>query len=253
MFPITNLHKKSKRFVIIFSHSINFVNNKAYMKSILNYSSLSKKYVMAVAGIFLMTFLVIHLAINLCLLRDDGGEWFNAAAHFMGTNYIIKFFEIFLFLGILIHALLGVVLQIQNWRARPVAYKSSAKSTTSFFSKYMIYTGIVVFVFLIIHFMNFYFIKVGLVESPVALIEGEPDFYSISQLLFANTAYSVLYIILITVLGFHLNHAFQAAFQSLGLNHPVYTPLIKKFATVYSIVIVIGFNIIPFYFLFCNA
>ncbi len=223
------------------------------MKSILNYSSLSKKYVMAVAGIFLMTFLVVHLAINLCLLRNDDGEWFNAAAHFMGTNYIVKFFEIFLFLGILIHVLLGVILQIQNWMARPVAYKSASKSTTSFLSKYMIYTGFVVFVFLIIHFMNFYFMKMGWVEPTFTLNGEEPDFYLVAKALFANNLYSIIYIVLITVLGFHLNHAFQAAFQSLGLNHPVYTPIIKKFATIYSILIVVGFNIIPVYFLFCNA
>jgi succinate dehydrogenase / fumarate reductase cytochrome b subunit len=223
------------------------------MKSILNYSSLSKKYIMAIAGIFLMSFLVIHLAINLCLLRDDGGEWFNAAAHFMGTNYIVKFFEIFLFAGIIIHILLGVILQIKNWMSRPIGYKSGNKSTTSFLSKYMIYTGAVVLIFLIIHFMNFYFIKLGWVESPVPMIDEEPNFYAIAQLLFANTTYSILYIVLITILGFHLNHAFQSAFQSLGINHPVYTPFIKSFATFYSILIVVGFNIIPLFFLFFKA
>jgi succinate dehydrogenase / fumarate reductase cytochrome b subunit len=223
------------------------------MKSILNYSSLSKKYIMAIAGIFLMSFLVIHLAINLCLLRDDGGEWFNAAAHFMGTNYIVKFFEIFLFAGIIIHILLGVILQIKNWMSRPIGYKSGNKSTTSFLSKYMIYTGAVVLIFFIIHFMNFYFIKVGWVESPVPMIDEEPNFYAIAQLLFANKAYSVLYIVLITILGFHLNHAFQSAFQTLGINHPVYTPFIKSFATFYSILIVVGFNIIPLFFLFFKA
>jgi len=220
------------------------------MKSFLNYSSLSKKYIMAIAGFFLMSFLVIHLAINLCLLRDDGGEWFNAAAHFMGTNYIIKFFEIFLFAGILIHILFGVILQIKNWMSRPQAYKSSNKSTTSFFSKYMIYTGLVVFIFLIIHFTNFYFMKMGWVEKPFTLNGDEPDFYKVANALFASNYYSILYIVLITILGFHLNHAFQAAFQTLGINHPVYTPFIKKFGTIYSILIVIGFNIIPIYFLF---
>lgn len=205
---------------------------------------------MALAGIFLMSFLVIHLAINLCLLRDDGGEWFNAAAHFMGTNYIIKFFEIFLFAGILIHILMGIILQIQNWMSRPVGYKKCNKSTTSFFSKYMIYTGAVVLVFFIIHFINFYFMKMGWVEKTFTLNGDEPDFYKVALALFANSTYSILYIVLICILGFHLNHAFQAAFQTLGLNHPVYTPFIKKFGTVYSILIVIGFNIIPVYFLF---
>ena len=223
------------------------------MNAILNYSSLTKKYIMALAGLFLMTFLVIHLAINLCLLRDDGGEWFNAAAHFMGTNYIIKFFEIFLFAGILIHILMGIILQIKNWMSRPVGYKSGNKSTTSFFSKYMIYTGAVVFVFLFIHFINFYFMKMGWVEKTFTMNGDEPDFYLVAKALFANSTYSVLYIVLICVLGFHLNHAFQAAFQTLGINHPVYTKCIKGFGTFYSILIVVGFNIIPVYFLFFNA
>ncbi len=208
---------------------------------------------MAIAGIFLMTFLVVHLAINLCLLRSDDGEWFNAAAHFMGTNYVVKFFEVFLFAGIFIHIVMGVILQIKNWMSRPVAYKSGHQSTTSFLSKYMIYTGAVVLIFFIIHFMNFYFIKMGWVESPVPLVDNEPDFYQIAQLLFANTAYSIMYIVLICILGLHLNHAFQSAFQSLGINHPVYTPWIKSFATVYTFVIVIGFNIIPLFFLFFKA
>lgn len=223
------------------------------MKSILNYSSLSKKYIMALAGIFLMIFLVVHLAINLCLLRSDGGEWFNAAAHFMGTNYIVKVFEVFLFGGIIIHILFGIILWIKNLISRPVAYKSANKSETSFLSKYMIYTGAMILTFMIIHFMNFYFIKLGWVESPIPMINDEPDFYQIAQLLFASKAYSVLYIVLISILGFHLNHAFQSAFQSLGINHPVYTPFIKTFATVYSIVIVVGFNIIPLFFLFIKA
>lgn len=208
---------------------------------------------MALAGVFLMSFLVIHLAINLCLLRDDGGEWFNAAAHFMGTNYIIKFFEIFLFAGIIIHVLIGVVLQVKNWMSRPVAYKSGNKSTTSFFSKYMIYTGAVVFIFFIIHFMNFYFMKMGWVETTFKIRGEEPNFYLVAQALFSNTNYSILYIVLITILGFHLNHAFQSAFQSLGINHPTYTPFIKTFATFYSILIVVGFNIIPLFFLFFKA
>ncbi len=81
------------------------------------------------------------------------------------------------------------------------------------------------------------------------LANGEPDFYNIARQLFSSPVYSVLYIVLISVLGFHLNHAFQAGFQSLGVNHPIYTPLIKKISTIYTFIIVIGFNIIPLYFL----
>ncbi len=219
------------------------------MSSILKISSLSKKYLMAVAGLFLIIFLLVHLSINLCLLRNDNGEWFNAAAHFMGTNYIVKIFEVVLLSTFIIHMVLGVILQLENWMARPQRYSVANKTQTSFFSKYMIYTGIIVGIFLGIHFMNFYFIKLGFVESDMMLPGGEPDFYNIARQLFANPVYSVLYIVLIIVLGFHLNHAFQAGFQSLGINHPVYTPIIKKVSTIYSVIIVIGFCIIPLYFL----
>jgi len=219
------------------------------MSSILKLSSLTKKYLMALAGLFLIIFLLVHLSINLCLLRNDNGEWFNAAAHFMGTNYVVKVFEVVLISTFVLHILLGVILQLENWMSRPQRYYSANKSQTSFFSKYMIYTGIIVGVFLWIHFMNFYFVKLGFVQSNLILPNGEPDFYNIARQLFANPFYSILYIVLITILGFHLNHAFQAGFQTLGINHPVYTPFIKIFSTVYSIVIVFGFNIIPLYFL----
>jgi len=215
---------------------------------LLKLASVTQKIIMAVAGLFLLTFLLVHLVINLCLLRSDGGEWFNAAAHFMGTNYIVKIFEVVLMLGFLIHILMGVFLQIQNWMARPIRYQVQNKSNTSFFSKYMIYTGIIIGVFLAIHFMNFYFIKLGLVSSP-HMENGEPNFYVIAQELFTQPVYSIVYVVLITLLGFHLHHAFQSAFQTLGANHSKYTPAIKIAGTIYTFIIVIGFDIIPIYFL----
>jgi succinate dehydrogenase / fumarate reductase cytochrome b subunit len=219
--------------------------------SFLNFSSITQKIWMALLGGFLMIFLLVHLGINLCLLRDDGGTWFTAAAHFMGTNYVVKVFEIVLFAGFIFHILLGIILQVRNWMSRPVRYKVNNRSTTPFLSKYMIYTGGVVLLFLIIHMMNFYFIKLGWVTTDVPPIEGnEPDFYVIAQNLFAVPAYSILYIVLFMVLGFHLNHAFQAAFQTLGLNQKKYTPAIETAGKIYSIIVPLGFIIIPFYFLF---
>jgi succinate dehydrogenase / fumarate reductase cytochrome b subunit len=204
---------------------------------------------MAFLGLFLMSFLVVHLGINLCLLRDDGGAWFTAAAHFMGTNYIVKVFEIGLFAGFILHILLGIILQVQNWMARPVRYMVSNKTETPFLSKYMIYTGGIVLVFLIIHFINFYFIKLGWVSNPNMSPDGEPDFYTITQQLFTNPVYSILYIFLFIVLGFHLNQAFQAAWQTLGINHPQYTTCLQRFGTFYAIVVPLGFIIIPLYYL----
>jgi len=200
-------------------------------------------------GIFLMVFLVVHLSINLCLLRDDGGRWFNDAAHFMGTNYVVKVFEVILLAGFILHIFLGIILQVHNWLSRPVRYRVTNRTHTPFLSKYMIYTGAIILIFLIIHFFNFYFIKLGWVSNANLSPEGEPNFYIIARQLFAIPAYSVLYIVLFVVLGFHLYHAFQSAFQSLGLNNKTYTPAIELVGVIYSVLIPLGFIFIPVYFL----
>jgi succinate dehydrogenase / fumarate reductase cytochrome b subunit len=220
----------------------------------LRFSSITQKIWMALLGLFLMAFLVVHLGINLCLLRNDGGKWFTDAAHFMGTNYVVKVFEIVLMAGFIFHILIGIILQVKNWISRPVRYHVNNSSYTPFLSKYMIYTGGIVLIFLIIHFINFYFIKLDIVDNPM-VTQGkvsagtEPNFYILAQDLFANPYYSILYIVLLVVLSFHLNHAFQAAFQTLGLDHKTYSPFIRAFGTCYSIIIPLGFIIIPIYFL----
>jgi succinate dehydrogenase / fumarate reductase cytochrome b subunit len=129
------------------------------------FASVTKKITLAIMGLFLILFLLLHGAINLCILRSDGGEWFKAAAHFMGTNWIVKVMEIVLMAAFLIHIILAVTLQIQNWLARPVRYHVTTKSKTSTGSRLMIYTGILVLIFLCIHFMDFYFVKLGLVDG----------------------------------------------------------------------------------------
>lgn len=214
----------------------------------LTYSSVTKKVVMALAGLFLISFLVVHLSINLLMLRNDGGVLFTEAVHFMTTNPLIKVFEVVLFGGFFIHILFGIILQVYNWIARPNRYKVEGFSHTSFFSKYMIHTGAIIFIFLVIHFSNFYFVKLGFVDPPVGV--GRHDFYMMAQLLFSSDFYSILYIVLMVFLGFHLQHAFQSAFQTLGLTHSKYTPVIKAIGTLYAIAVPAGFAIIPVYFMF---
>jgi succinate dehydrogenase / fumarate reductase cytochrome b subunit len=209
---------------------------------------------MALAGAFLMTFLVVHLVINFFILpiTDNHKEIFREAVHFMSTNPLIKIMEIFLIGGFIIHIIVGLILQIQNWMARPVRYKVEGWSHTSFFSKFMIHTGILIMIFLTIHFINFYFVKLGFTSPPEGAVRvtDDHDFYSMALNLFSNKTYSILYIVLIIFLGFHLNHAFQSAFQSLGLDHSKYTPFIKAIGDIYSFVITLGFCAIPLYFLF---
>ncbi|MEI8047416.1 MAG: succinate dehydrogenase cytochrome b subunit [Bacteroidota bacterium] len=215
---------------------------------LLFYSSITKKIVMALAGLFLISFLLVHLGINLLLLCNDEGAAFMLAVGFMTTNPLVKIMEIFLMGGFAVHILIGLIIQIQNWMARPVRYKVEGYSHLSFFSKYMIHTGAIIFIFLVIHFSNFYFVKLGWVSPPGNL--GKEDFYQMAIMLFADKFYAILYVVLMVFLGFHLHHAFQSAFQTLGLNHTKYTPFIKVVSTLYSIVVPLGFASIPLFFIF---
>lgn len=128
-------------------------------------ASISKKIVVALLGLFLVLFVGVHLGINLCLFRDDGGTWYRAASNFMGTNYVVKVFEVVLFATIIVHILLTIALQIQNLKARPQRYHRPQKTKTSFGSKYAIWTGILLLCLLMMHFCHFYFVKTGWVEG----------------------------------------------------------------------------------------
>ena len=201
------------------------------------FSSITKKFTMALAGLFLLTFLPLHLSINLMLLKSESGP-FNAAAHFMATFPLIKIMEVVLFGAILIHIAYGIWLQIQNWFSRPVGYVSGNKSEVSFFSRFMIWTGAIILTFLILHWFNFYFIKLGIVKG------NAEDFYSVAHSLFKIPAYNFIYLTCFALLGFHLFHAFYSAFQTLGLNHRLWNPVVKPIALIYAIVIPAGFAFI---------
>ncbi len=201
------------------------------------FSSISKKFVMALAGLFLMLFLPVHLVINLMLLKSDP-EPFNKAARFMATFPVIKVIEVLLIAALLIHVINGIYIQIRNWMARPVGYAVRQRTKTSFFSKFMIWTGACVLTFLTIHFFNFYFIRLGLVP-------GDPeDFYSVAHALFSIPAYNFIYLTCFVLLGLHLFHAFSSAFQTIGLNHRIWTPVVNVLAWVYAIIIPAGFAFI---------
>ncbi len=220
-----------------------------------SYSSITKKIWMSLMGLFLMTFLVVHLIINLLLLIDPSRELFNIAAHFMGTNPLIQMFQWVLFAGFAVHIVLGVILQIQNWIARPTGYKVKASSEDSFFSKYMIYTGIIIAVFLVIHFVNFFLRAKGILAViPEFELDGVnmhmEDMGIVVVQLFQMPMYVIGYIIALLIVGFHLDHAFQSAFQSLGLYNKKYTPTIKVIGHVYSIGITLGYILIPVYIYF---
>jgi succinate dehydrogenase / fumarate reductase, cytochrome b subunit len=215
-------------------------------KATITYASITKKIIMSLVGLFLTSFLVVHLAINLLILFDDTRQLFNEAAHFMATNPLIQTFQWVLFLGFIIHIVLGIVLQIQNWMARPVKYDKKHASELSFFSKYMIHTGAIVLIFLIIHFANFFVkAKFGSLDHIQYDSGSFEDLGLLVVNLFKDGYYVLFYVVAILLLGFHLDHGFQSAFQSLGLNHSRYTPAIKLIGTLFSIAITAGYIAIP--------
>jgi succinate dehydrogenase / fumarate reductase cytochrome b subunit len=209
-------------------------------------SSIGKKLLMSLAGIFLIVFLLVHMGINLLVIIFEDPMVYNKAAHFMTSNILIKIFEIILFGGFLLHIIYALILQIQNWIARPSRYNKANYSNTSFFSKFMIHTAVITLVFLVIHMMDFY-IKAKFGHATETIVDGVVyhDFASEIVDKFKMLPFVVFYIAAFIFLGFHLMHGFQSAFKTLGMDNRKYTPVIQVLALVYCTVVVAGYSIIP--------
>jgi len=196
---------------------------------------------MAITGLFLISFLFIHLVINLFTLAPTK-DLFNDAAHFMATNPVIFAMQYILALGFLIHIIMGIKLTIQNTMARSHNYAyNNMSSNTDFSSRSMIISGGLIIVFLILHLRDYFYQM-----KFVGLLEGTTD-YDLVVTLFSNPFYTAVYVFSFIVLGFHLNHGFKSAFQSVGANHNKYNPVIKAISTGYSIIIALGFSTIAIY------
>ncbi len=203
-------------------------------------SSIGRKLLMSLTGLFLVIFLLIHLIGNLQLLAGDGGESFNHYAEFMAHNPLIQIVSKGLYFFILLHAYQGIVLWIKNRAARGneryAVQVTRAVNTNSFAAKNMAWLGIIIFIFLIIHMGQFWAkMKFG----------GETDLYSLVSMLYTNPVWVVFYIVCMVIVAVHLWHGFQSSFQTLGLNHPKYSPLIRFVGKAYSILIPLGFAMIP--------
>lgn len=214
-------------------------------------SSIGKKIVMGLTGLFLISFLLVHCGINACIFLNDNGETFNKAAHFMGTNLFIRTAEIGLFLGLLIHIIQGLVLTYQNNKKRPIKYAVNAGNQNSkWYSRSMGLLGTLLLIFLIIHMGDFW------THSRVpGLVGGLPeveydgvvyhDLYAKMVEEFKEVFVVIFYVISMFSLGFHLLHGFSSAFQSLGINHSKYNPMIKSVGFGFSIIIPLLFALMP--------
>ncbi|MEM9917396.1 MAG: succinate dehydrogenase cytochrome b subunit [Bacteroidota bacterium] len=215
-------------------------------------SSIGRKTIMSLTGLFLISFLVIHLVGNLQLLLPDDGEKFNLYAKFMTTNPLIKTVSYLLYASILLHAIQGILIWRKNKAARGSRYAVATASNTSFASRNMGWLGVVILVFIIIHMYQFWFqMKFGTMGMKTYDGMQVKNLYGPVALAFKNIAFVIFYVISMTVIAFHLFHGFQSAFQTLGLNHKKYTPLIKLIGAACAILVPAGFAVIPvFFFLF---
>ncbi len=212
-------------------------------------SSVGKKVIMAVTGLSLISFLMVHLFGNLTLYI--GREAFNA---YVDTLDIIKPFirviEVVLAGVFILHILNGLRLWIENRKARPTRYAvSGTAKNTDFSSRTMFVTGSIIFIFLVLHLSTFWY-NFNVTGHPET---GSHDFYTILVYWFSNKLYAVAYILAMSLLTFHLNHGFQSAFQTFGWNHKKYFSLIKTAGLVYALIMGIGFASIPIYFSFISG
>lgn len=213
-------------------------------------STLGRKLLVALTGIFLILFLVVHLAGNLQLLKGDEGRAFNIYAKFMTTNPLIQTTSYLLYATFLVHIFLSLVLTIYNRKARggqDYDIKKGSKGVT-WNSRNMGLLGTIIFIFLVIHLRNFWYeMHWGGIDTVTYGEDTYKDLYSVVNAAFSEFWYVGLYVFGMLGLGFHLYHGFQSAFQTLGFNSDKYTPIIKGIGVAFSIVIPALFALIPIY------
>jgi succinate dehydrogenase / fumarate reductase cytochrome b subunit len=208
-------------------------------------STLGRKLIMALTGLFLITFLIIHCTINAMIFYNDGGATFSHWGHFMGTNPIIRTLEIGLVLGFLFHIVDGFMLIVKNRNARPVRYAKTVKpQNTTWYSLNMGLLGTLILLFLIIHTYHFWIpnrVSQGLTNWE----EGEIDLYAKMLVVFQEPWVVMVYVLGCFSLFWHLLHGFSSAFQTLGLNHLKYNGVISFVGAAFAIIVPIIFASMP--------
>ena len=208
--------------------------------------SVGRKVAMALSALFLLIFLTQHLIINFSSVISE--EAFNGLSHFMGTNALVQFvFQPILIFGVVFHFVMGFVLTARNRAARPVSYvKTNYSANSSWTSRNMILSGIVILLFLGLHFYDFWFPEIG-----YKYISNNPEdptrYYGELVEKFHNPIRVGLYCLSFIFLALHLAHGFKSSFQSMGWEHPKYTPLIKGFGKLFSVAVPLGFVFIALY------
>lgn len=215
-------------------------------------SSIGKKVFMGLTGLFLCLFLSGHLAGNLQLLlpAEVARDQFNAYAKFMTTNPAVKLLSYLTYFSILFHVVDGFYLAWQNKQARPQAYyKKDDAANAGWASRNMAVLGTLLLVFIVIHMKAFWYeMHFGNVPVYASIAHGElKDLYTLTTTAFTEWWYVLIYVLSMGAVGFHLWHGFGSGFKSLGISHPVYTPLLNGFGKGFAVVVSVLFASLPVY------
>jgi succinate dehydrogenase / fumarate reductase, cytochrome b subunit len=206
------------------------------------YSSIGRKFAMGITGLFLISFLLVHCTINALIFVNDGGETFNKAAEFMATNVFIRTMEVVLFLGIIWHIVEALILTMSNNKARPIKYEvTNGNANSKWYSRWMGLLGTLILMFLIIHLKHFWVVS----RFTDHISSGEETLFQEMKEVFENLFIVVLYVLAMFSLAYHLMHGFASAFQSLGINHKKYTPVIRSLGTAFSVIVPLIFALMP--------
>ena len=209
-------------------------------------SSIARKIAMSLSALFLLVFLLQHFIINFISVFSE--EAFNSISHLMGTNPIIQFaLQPVLMFGVLFHFVMGFVLEIQNKKATPVKYVvNNGAANSSWMSRNMLISGILILGFLAFHLWDFW-----LPEMNYKYIQMNPEdpnrYWKEVVHMFQDPIRVGVYAITFVFLSLHLMHGFQSAFQSMGWNHPKYTPVVEMVGKVYAILVPAGFIFIALF------
>jgi succinate dehydrogenase / fumarate reductase cytochrome b subunit len=208
-------------------------------------SSIGKKVTMAATGLFLCVFLIEHIYGNVLLYFNDGGAAFNEYSHSAVRNILIRIIEIFLFAAIILHVLQAIMITRENNMARPVKYAvATSTAGSSWFSRNMGITGSVIFFFIVVHLYQFF------LPYRITHEMGGRNLAQMVKDAFQNPYYAGIYLVGVTFLFFHLNHAVRSSFHTLGLNDKKYTPLWKMAGSAFAWIMWLGFASFPILFYF---
>lgn len=215
-------------------------------------SSIGKKLVMGLTGIFLILFLVVHVGINACIFADvfdptDNGEIFNRAAHFMAVTIVIRIAEVGLFAGIILHIVQGYMLSAQNQSRRGQAYAvPMGNKGSKWYSRSMGLLGTLILMFLVLHVSQFWWDSRISHNLPAATYDADQhDLFARMIEVFQNPWMVIIYVLACISLTWHLMHGFQSAFRTIGLHNNRYLKMVNCIGVGFSILIPLVFALMP--------